>query len=456
MRLSPRRRDGRRAMDAARPQGPRTRWLRRGARVALLLGFLATSGAGGGAADPAAAAERAERARLESDVRLLAADQMEGRGLSSEGLDAALRVVAARFQALGLKAPYPERASDEDPLAGYFQPFHAPGHPPSANVIGLLPGKQPSPPALLVIGAHVDHLGLAPRDEAAADGDRIYNGADDNASGVAALLEIARLLAQAPVEPGDRDVALIAFSGEESGLLGSKHYVAHALRPPPETIAMLNLDSVGRLRNDELIVFGTQTAREFEATLAGLNHAYGFTLALRGEGAGAADQASFFAADIPVLHFFTGPHEDYSRVSDEADRIDYDGLQRVTDYVGELGRYLRYRPRPLTFVAAGREQAEKLDAMAQRGQRRVSLGFMPDFSREKGGVAVGPVFPGAAAATAGLQTGDVIVAINDEPVDTLIDYTALLRQHAPGDTIEVVIHRGPATQHLRIGVQERR
>jgi hypothetical protein len=413
---------------------------------------------------PASAAAQADglcdRTAIERDLRYLAADELEGRGLGSVGLEDAISMVAERFRALGLEPAFPERSTPEAPLAGYLQLFHSPGLPVSANVVGVLPGRAERPPQAVVLGAHIDHLGR----DASLEGDQIFNGADDNASGVAALLEIARLLTaeETGAETGGsapgprRTVVFTVFSAEQSGLLGSKYYVEHPALPLEEVIAMINLDSVGRLREKQLIVFGTGTAREFPATLAGLNQAFGFDLAERSAGAGASDQASFFAKQVPVLHFFTGPHEDYSRVSDVADAVNFAGLAEITDFVAELVRYLRYRPRPLTFVAAGNEQLAQMETMASQGERRVSLGFMPDFAHEQGGVKVGPVSPGGAAAAAGLQQGDLIIAIDGEIIDTLVDYTAILRSHAPGDRIRLTVHRADETLELDAALQERR
>ena len=389
---------------------------------------------------------------LEQDVRSLASDGMEGRDLGSEGLERALRLVARRFKSLGLRPAFPREEQSGGLLDGYFQDFAIEGHPSSANVIGILPGDSTVTPQAVVVGAHADHLGRDP----SLEGDQVFNGADDNASGVAALLAIARMLSEAPVREHQRAVVFVVFSGEESGCLGSRYYTEHPVVPLDQVIAMINLDTVGRLRDRQLILFGTGTAREFPATLGGVNQVFGLSLTMREEGAGASDQVSFFHHGIPVLHFFTGPHADYHRVSDGADRVDYAGLATVTDFAGELVRYLRYRSRPLTFVATGKEQAAKMEQMARGGERRVSLGFMPGFASTSGGVKVGMVTPGGAAATAGLQAGDVITAISGESVDTLVDYTAVLRGHAPGDRVTLTVRRAGAMLRIEATVQERK
>jgi hypothetical protein len=419
-----------------------------GLALTALLPLASPAPAASGFAAEEPARPACDPALLEQDVRSLASDGMEGRGLGSEGLERAVRLVARRFKSLGLQPAFPEKSGLLD---GYLQDFTASGYPASANVIGILPGDPALAPRAVVVGAHVDHLGRDP----GLEGDPIYNGADDNASGVAALMAIARRLAESPSRERERTVVFVAFTGEESGLLGSSYYTEHPVVPAEQVIAMVNLDTVGRLHDRPLILFGTGTAQEFPAILEGLDLAFGLRLALRPEGAGASDQTSFFEKDIPVLHFFTGPHEDYHRVTDSAERVDYPGLAAVTDFAGELVRYLRYRDRPLTFVAAGREQAEKLKQMPKT-ERRVSLGFMPDFAQASGGVKVGAVTPGGAGAAAGLQPGDVITAIDGEATDTLVDYTATLREHAPGDAVTLTVNRAGQGLTIQATVQERK
>lgn len=416
--------------------------------------------------------------RIEADVRILADDRMAGRAIGSEGLDRALRMTAERFAEIGLLPAFPERASGKDRLAGYFQPFVAEGKPASANVVGILrrTGGQAGGEAsrdldasVVVIGAHADHLGVDPNSSAQ---DRIFNGADDNASGVAALLEIARALSGTVGQPGDRGIVFVVFSGEESGLLGSRYFVEHRPAAARHPMVMLNLDSVGRLRDRQLIVFGAATAQEFDRALRGVNQRFGFDLVLRRADSGASDQTSFVTAGVPGLHFFTGAHADYSKVSDEADGVNFAGVAQVADFVSELARYLSYRQRPLTFVAPKRETGASAAAAAgpppgavgspPAGQsqgpqaRRGSLGFMPDFATEGEGVKVGPVSPGGAAEAAGIQAGDTIVALDGEPVASLAEYAAMLRQYGPGDQVIVSVLRGGSKIDLPAIVQERK
>ncbi len=398
----------------------------------------------------------ADRASIERDVRTISGDALQGRALGTPGLQQAMVIVAQRFAAVGLEPARPEGEGEAflpagHPLAGYLQPFRPEGLPAAANVVGLLPGADPRPPRALVLGAHLDHLGR----DASLSGDQIYNGADDNASGVAALIEIARLLAAQTAETRDRTVIFIAFSAEENGLLGSRYYCDHPVVPHEEVVAMINLDGVGHMENRRLFVCGTGSAQEFAAILRGLNNAFGFDLVARPDPVGGSDHVSFLARGVPALFLFTGPHADYSTVRDEADLIRYDELAAVTDFAAELARYLRYRERGLTFVAPSAKDVAP-SRPAQAGERRVSLGFIPDFARAAGGVKVGAVTPGGAAAQAGLETGDVITAIDADAIDTLADYAALLRGHAPGDGVTLTVVRGGRTLEIAAKVQERK
>jgi len=405
--------------------------------------------------------------RLERDVAFFASDDLAGRGLGSAGLQTAQNYIAERFRLLGLKPAYPDKSSSGK-HADYFQEFTAHGYPATANVIGILPGTENASSQAIVIGAHIDHLGTDPQ----LTGDQIFNGAEDNASGVAALLEIARLLTNWRVDlkntPNSlkdnptadplalRTIIFAVFSAEEVGLLGSQHYVRNPVTPASATLAMINLDSVGRLRDDQLYVFGTGSAQEMPSILDGLSQAYNFNLITQSSGIGASDQNSFLTTEIPAIHFFTGPHEDYHKVSDEIDKVNFAGLERVTNYASELARYLAYRHRPLTYVPGSKQQQIKIEKMNKKGNRKVSIGFMPDFAMESGGVKVGPVFPGGPAAEVGIQTGDIIVAIDNEVVDSLIDYSTILRDHAPGDTISLTIKRGAESLPLKVVLQERK
>src|SRR5919112_2091369 len=250
------------------------------------------------------------------DIRLLSDDKLAGRMTGSVGADSAAAYLARRFEAVGLQPA----------AGGWFQTFTVAKQAPVAqhahvggvtgkNVIGLLPGHDPvRRNETVIVGAHYDHLGLGGFGSLDPDSaGKVHNGADDNASGTAMLIEIAQRLAATPPA---RTIVFIAFSGEELGLLGSSYYVKQPVYPLATTLAMINLDMVGRLRQKRLIVYGSQTAREFPALLDSLNWHAGLDLKAQGDGYGPSDQSSFYAAGEPVLHFFTDLHEDYHRTTD--------------------------------------------------------------------------------------------------------------------------------------------
>jgi hypothetical protein len=391
---------------------------------------------------PLAAQSTPESYTLLSDVRYLASDQLGGRITGSPGADSAAAYIARRFAQAGLQPS----------SQGWFQPFEVSRDAPAVaqlrlgalngrNVIGVLPGKDPVlRNEIVIVGAHYDHLGLGGPGSGALDPDvrsQVHNGADDNASGAAALIHIATRLAANP--PG-RTVVFIAFSGEELGLLGSAYYVKHPLYPLAGTEAMVNLDMVGRLRNKRLIVYGVETAKEFPALLDSLNWYAGFDLKAQGDGYGPSDQQSFFIAKRPVLHLFTDLHEDYHRASDDWDKINADGLLRVADYTTGIVRALANRPGPLTFVDAAPPNPHA-GTVATPGYGAY-LGTIPDMTDNPGGVEISGVRPGSPAEKAGLTAGDIIVKIGDTDVTNLQAMTDALRSHVAGDVVQVQYLRG--------------
>jgi hypothetical protein len=315
---------------------------------------------------------------------------------------------------------------------------------------------------VLVIGAHYDHLGLGGFGSMDPDSTgKIHNGADDNASGTTALMDVARLLRDRRL---DRTVVFIAFSAEEEGDLGSEYYVSHPTVGVVDSIyAMLNMDMVGRLRNAKLIVAGTSTAKEFPAILDSLNATHcllpasavatscaQFDLRASGDGWSPSDNASFFAAKRPVLHFFTDLHEDYHRTTDDWEKINVPGMVQVAHYVADVVTAVANRPGPLTFVDAPRPKET-----ASGSGYGAYLGTIPDMSESPGGVRITGVRAGSPAQTGGLQGGDVITKMGDQVVANLYDMTDVLRAHHPGDTLVIVVQRNGAAVPLTVVLGKR-
>lgn len=386
--------------------------------------------------------------RVRDDIEYLANDRLEGRGTGSAGQDSAAAFAARRYAALGLRSY----------SAGYLQRYTArsamlvhnggPAELASQNVVAFLPGTDAAlKNQVVVIGAHLDHLGRSTAGALDPEArDAIRNGADDNASGSAAVLELARLLSARPLR---RSVVFVNFSGEELGLLGSQHFVDHSPVPVDSITAMINFDMVGRMRGDSVIVYGVATARELPAVLDSANARVGLSIRALGDGFGPSDHSSFFARNIPVLHFFSNLHEDYHRATDDADKINAAGEARIIALAERVVREIDRRDSRLTFVRG----AAPAPVAAGSGSN-VYLGSIPDMaSPEIKGLKLTGVRAGSPADSAGLKAGDVIVEFGGKPVVDLQTYSDALYSFKPGDVVEVVVMRGPArmTLHVRLG-----
>ena len=309
------------------------------------------------------------------------------------------------------------------------------------NVVGLIPGRDSS--RTLVLGAHYDHLGYGGPSSLAPNVHAPHVGADDNASGVAVVLAAAQRLgarARRGWRP-EHTLVLAAFSGEEIGLVGSSHFTDEPPRPIESIEAMVNLDMVGRLRDDKLQVMGVGTATEFPALVAAVNAGVPdarFGLKTSEDGYGPSDHQSFYKKNVPVLMLFTGAHADYHKPSDTWDKIRYAGLARVSDYAQALVESLDARPRP-TFKKA------KADASPGRiaggGGYGAYLGTIPDYMQTEGGVLLSGVRDGSPAAKAGLGANDVIVRFDGIRVDNIYDYTFALRTRKPGQEVRITVKR---------------
>lgn len=401
------------------------------------------------AAAPAAEPRSAAAARLAADLAWLADDARAGRLTGTPQADTVAAWIARQFAAAGLVP-----AGTEE----WWQPFRVAEDAPSVagtgvggstgrNVLGLVRGRDPARrDEVIVVGAHYDHLGTGVAGSLSPEWrGQVHNGADDNASGTAALVEIAR---QVAAQPPARSVLFIAFSGEELGLLGSAHYVREPVVPISRTIAMLNLDMVGRLREGRLLALGAATAAEFPALLDSLNQSAGFDLRASGDGYGRSDHASFYVAKVPVIHFFTDLHEDYHRASDDAERLDVEGVARVAGFTARLARALGDRVAPLTFVALPPPAPPAVGAVSSG--YGAYLGSIPDMSGGVAGVRITGARTGSPADVAGMRPGDIIRRIGTFEVNDLQGMTDALRAHRPGDTVELEVEREGRRVTLRV------
>ena len=264
------------------------------------------------------------------------------------------------------------------------------------------------------------------------------------------MLELARVLEG---KPRPRTLVFVAFTAEETGRLGSRHYVRHAGDYPVDrVIAMLNLDTVGRLGDRALVLFGTGTADEWVHIFRGAGYVTGVPIRTVADDFGSSDQTSFIEAGVPAVQFFGGAHEDIHRPGDTPDRIDHDGLVSVAKVLYEATEYLSARPDPLGSALSGSKQAAPAGT---RTTRRVSLGTVPDFTWSGHGVRLDAVRPDTPAERAGLKKGDIILRVNGTPVGDMRQYAGALKQLSPGDEIRVDFSRDGTEQHLLTHVTNR-
>jgi hypothetical protein len=339
---------------------------------------------------------------LEKDVRALADESFEGRETGTAGEEKAAKHIIAEMRRAGLQ-----------PVVQPFQGHGTTGRNVIATVAGTI-GEA------VVIGAHYDHLGT--------DGKKVFTGADDNASGTAVVIEMARRFAK---KPAKRTIILVAFSGEEMGLLGSKFYVNNP--PAYETaVAMINMDMVGRLR-DTLVVFGADTGDKFKEHLADSK----IKLAFNKDAIGPSDHTSFVLKGIPAVHLFTGSHLDYHKVGDTADKVNYDGLRSVADLVETLARRIADAPEKMAFVKPPPSAAQP---RAGKGGTPY-FGVIPDYGFDGKGLKLHGVAPGSPAEKAGLKENDILVSINGKDFEDVKGYSAIFFALKPGDEITLGLDR---------------
>ncbi len=388
------------------------------------------------------------RTTMTETIATLTAPAMEGRGVGTKGLSDAAAFIAARFKSYGL-LPGGDRGT-------YLQTFTIAKGPDgnphqAANVIGYLPGTRADwKTQSAIVSAHYDHLGRGWPDAHKGDEGKVHPGADDNASGVAVLLELARTMAAG--DKPSRNVVFAAFAGEEAGLAGSRHFVgAPTPFPLDGLIGVINLDTVGRLFDQRVSILATGTASEWQHIFRGASFVTGVESRNIPEAIQSSDQAAFIERGIPAVQIFTGAHADYHRPGDTPEKIDADGLVKVAALVREGIAYLGERPEKLTAaIQPGAAAAPKPE-----GQRRASLGTIPDFAFPGPGVRAEGITDGSPAAKAGLQPGDVIVRIDNQAIANLQEYSNLLRTLKPGQTVTVIVKRGDKELTLSVTLAER-
>ncbi len=371
--------------------------------------------------------------QLQTDVYYLAADDLGGRAIGTRGEEIAAKYLADRFKKIGLE---PKGTDD------YFQSFTVskPSNPleediigtddegiTGQNVIGYIDNQSKH---TLVIGAHFDHLGMGGNSSLHRGGSAIHNGADDNASGTAALVALAEILSN---QKANSNFLFIAFSGEENGLWGSNYFVKNPTIPLESINYMINMDMVGRLnKENNLAINGVGTSPSFVPSLDLVN-SDSLNLVTSESGVGPSDHTSFYLQDLPVLHFFTGQHGDYHRPSDDADKINYEGLLKIIRYIERLVEQLDSEPK-LAF-------SKTKDSNGDSPRYTVSLGVVPDYLFDGVGMRIDGVSENRPAQAAGLEKGDIILQLGDSTIVDMMSYMRALSAFQKGDEADLAYER---------------
>ena len=373
--------------------------------------------------------------KIKEDVTFLADDKLEGRGTGTEGEKAAADYIAKRFEDLGLEGKGTN---------GYFQDFtftpktdpHSEAKFTTVNEDGSITGRNVlgfidnNASQTVVIGAHYDHLGYGGEGSLDRSEEKaIHNGADDNASGVAVMLNLAGKLKETNTS---NNYLFMAFSGEEMGLLGSNYFAKNATIPTDSINYMFNMDMVGRLKADStLAVYGVGTSPYFKQVISSSNK--GFKIIENESGVGPSDHTSFYLVDIPVLHFFTGQHEDYHKPGDDSEKLNYDGMNMISEYIFDIITDLDDNGE-LAFRKTKNESEET-------PRFKVGLGVVPDYLYDGEGMRIDGVTEDKPAITAGLKKGDVIVKLGDSTITDMMSYMRALSVFEAGNTTKVTYKR---------------
>ena len=320
------------------------------------------------------------------------------------------------------------------------------------NVAAYIPGKTSE---YVIIGAHYDHLGLGDEHSLAPSQiGTIHPGADDNASGTAGVIELARWFSKQPQQ--QRGILFMTFAGEELGLLGSNYYTGHPLLPLENAVTMLNMDMIGRIKNGKVFVNGTGTGSTLDKLVESIQAPTGFKLDLsEATGYGGSDHMSFTVKQVPVLFFFSGLHGDYHKPSDTWDKIDAPDAAKLLGYVAQIATRLVNDPERPKFQRVV-EKTAPISSGSSSGGYGPNFGSIPDFDEPPHGVRFADVRDGTPAAKAGLKAGDILIEFDGKDIGNLYDFTYALQAHKPGDEVLVKVLRGSQRIEAKVLLTERR
>ncbi len=322
----------------------------------------------------------------------------------------------------------------------------------TGNVVGMLEGNDPSVShEAIVIGAHYDHLGYGEYGSLYSGTDKvIHHGADDNASGTAGVIELAQKLASVK-ETLKRDIIFILFSGEEAGLLGSNFYTKSDEFENANIVAMLNMDMIGRLQDNKLVIYGIGSSPMWETTIKNLNNTYNFDITYTQGGFGRSDHSSFYSNNIPAVHFFSGTHTDYHRPSDTYDKINAPDTEKIVKLVYDVTKEIDNERTKPEFTKAEEEGNDN----RTMGNIRIYVGTIPDYAYDGKGMKISGVKEGGPAEKGGMQAGDIIIKFGEKSVENIYDFMYAMQSYKPDDVVDFVVLRDGKEVNLKLTMEKR-
>jgi Zn-dependent M28 family amino/carboxypeptidase len=395
--------------------------------------------------------EREVENRIKQDIEVLADDKLKGRATGTEGEILAAAHISNRFKELcilpkgtnGYIQAFTFKPKTDPHTDTVYDETKEKGTITGRNVIGYIDNNAEN---TIVIGAHYDHLGMGDEGSLHRGEPMVHNGADDNASGVAVMLHLADKL-----QDGNKknNYLFIAFSGEEMGLLGSNYFVKNATIDITKVNYMINMDMVGRLKkNKKLAIYGTGTSPVWQETIEKANNKYTFDFKLNESGVGPSDHTSFYLQDIPILHFFTGQHVDYHKPSDDFEKLNYEGMLQISNYIFRIISEVNTKQK-IEFTKTVNESDDT-------PRFKVTLGVIPDYLFDGKGMRIDGISENRPAQKAGLQKGDVVIQLGEHEVIDMNSYMRALSKFENGNKTTVKVDRNGETVEADITFFEKK
>ncbi len=388
-------------------------------------------------------AQQVDVNRIQTHISYLASDKLEGRAPGTKGEKKAIHYISKEFKKIGLKPAGTNGYKQKFDYKYNTNPHDTTGKSfvakKGSNVVGFLDNGAPY---TIVIGGHFDHLGVGHHSSALDTDTGIHNGADDNASGTAGVIELANYFAGNNIKESN-NFLFICFSAEEDGLVGSKHFTQIPTVNLDQINCMINMDMIGRLdpATRKLMVYGVGTSPQFAGVIDTNDRRFKFVI--DSSGVGPTDHTSFYLKNIPVLSFFTGQHSDYHKASDDVEKINFNGEGSILNYIASVINQIDKKGKIAFSATRQKEQGG-------RTRFKVSMGIMPDYTSTEEGLRVDAVTDGKPAQIAGIKGGDIIVAMDSKSIKDVYEYMNQLGTYKAGDVAVVKVKRGSENLEFKI------